>query len=220
MALNQAGKWPADADSAEAATLALTQIGGTKSALEPNPLPDRRRACLSMPRKLRIEAEIARLCGGRAPAGGQGPAGTGAGRRVRWQSARMAVRYHLRRLEWTEALAFLDGMSATGNQVELALHPGSYYSSCWIGPKRPKPTSAAATEAISTLSGSRSHRRTLRHLPSRWSARRRPGAEVLALGGVRRALEWAALARSIGPARNGSGSCRVGWIRNGAGKPV
>lgn len=196
VALNQAGKWPADADSAEAATLALTQ-SARKSALG----AQSRYQILakSLPfdaaQKLRIEAEIARYAAverlpeakallARVPAAGFDD------NLREWQ-----VRYHLRRLEWTEALAALDGMSAT-----LAAKSNWRYTRGRVlelldrAEEAKADFQAAATEANfhAFLAADRIGA-PYAICPADGLLDGDRALEVLALGGVRRALEWAAL---------------------------
>jgi len=113
-ALNQAARWPATADSAAAASVALGLIA-RKGALAAD---SRYRALaarlpFSAADKARAEAEIARYAAvERLPEAlsllGRVPAAAFDDNLREWQ-----VRYHLRRLEYREALAALEGMSPT-----------------------------------------------------------------------------------------------------------
>lgn len=196
VALNQASKWPADANSAEAASIALAQ-SARKSAMNAE---NRYQALTrSLPfdsaQKIRIEAEVARYAAverlpeakallARVPAAGFDD------NLREWQ-----VRYHLRRLEWTEALAALDGMAP-----ELAAKANWRYTRGRVlellGRKdeAQRDFQLAATEANfhAFLAADRIGA-PYAICPSDSLLDTGRSLEVLALGGVARALEWAAI---------------------------
>ncbi len=110
-AISQAARWPADASSAAAAAIALQQLA-KKDALgaEGHYQALRKRLPFAPAQRGRIEAEIARFAAvDRLPQAAallqRVPAAAFDDNLREWQ-----VRYHLRRVEYAQALAGLDGM--------------------------------------------------------------------------------------------------------------
>lgn len=196
VALNQASKWPADANSAEAASIALAQSARKSAMSTENRYQTLARSLpFDSAQKIRIEAEVARYAAverlpeaksllARVPAAGFDD------NLREWQ-----VRYHLRRLEWKEALAALDGMAP-----ELAAKSNWRYTRGRVlellGRKDEarKDFQLAATEANfhAFLAADRIGA-PYAICPSDSLLDTDRSLEVLALGGVARALEWAAI---------------------------
>ena len=113
VAISQAARWPADAHSAAAAVLALQQLAKKDApGAEGHYQALRRRLPFNEVQRGRIEAEIARFAAvDRLPQAAawlqRVPAAAFDDNLREWQ-----VRYHLRRLEYAQALAGLDGMGA------------------------------------------------------------------------------------------------------------
>jgi len=196
VALNQAAKWPADADSATAVSIALAQIA-RKSALaaEARYQALGRRIAFSPADHARAQVEIARYAAvERLPEAAallaRVPTEAFDDNLREWQ-----VRYALRRLEYAQALIALDGMTAAllaqsrwryarGRVLEL------------LGRKTEATADYTAAAKEATFHGFLAADRlgaAYAICPADGLLNTERALETLSLGGIRRALEWQAL---------------------------
>jgi len=195
-AVNQAARWPANAASATAASVALAR-SARKSALaaETSYQTLARRLPFSAADKARIEAEIARYAAvERLPEAlrllARVPAAAFDDNLREWQ-----VRYHLRRLEYQATLAALEGMSpALGSQSRWRYTQGRVLELLDRADEAQPFFAAAANEAnfhgflaADRIGGAYAI------CPASSLLTTDLALAVLNLGGVQRALEWYAI---------------------------
>lgn len=196
VALNQASKWPVNGQSAEAASIALTQSarkGAMAAEIRYQALA--RLLPFDAAQKSRIEAEIARFAAverlpeAKALLARVSEAGFDDNLRE-WQ-----VRYHLRRLEWKEALAAVDGMSAElGGKSNWRYTRGRLLELLGRADESQADFQAAAKEA--NFHGFLAADRVgaaYAICPADALLDTNRALEVLSMGGISRALEWLAL---------------------------
>jgi soluble lytic murein transglycosylase len=196
VALNQAGKWPANADSAHAAAIALAQ-SARKSALAAQTRYQTlaRTLPFAAADRLHVEAEIARYAAvERLPEAAallQALPPEGFDDNLReWQ-----VRYHLRRLEWAAALDALDGMDPVQAAPAHWTYTRGRVLELLQRPEEAKLAFAAAAGEANFHGFLAADRIGAAYAicPDDGLINAERALAVLDLGGIRRALEWAAL---------------------------
>ncbi len=199
VAISQAARWPADASSAAAAALALQQLAKKDAlATEGHYQALRKRLPFDATQRGRIEAEIARFAAvDRLPQAAallqRVPAVAFDDNLREWQ-----VRYHLRRLEYAQALAGLDGMGETlRKQSRWRYTRGRVLELLGRADDARADFAAAAGEAnfhgflaADRIGGAYAI------CPADGLLDADRALAVLNLGGVRRALEWHAIGES------------------------
>ncbi|GMU43290.1 MAG: lytic transglycosylase domain-containing protein [Xanthomonadales bacterium] len=196
LALREAVQWPASADSAEAVALALQQYARKDApAAEARYQAMRKRLHFNEEQRGRIEAEIARYAAVEALPQAAAllqrvPAAAFDDNLREWQ-----VRYHLRRLEYAQALVGLDGMDRT-----LRAQSRWRYIRGRVLELLGRPEVARADFAVAATEANFHGFLAADRLDAAYAICPADGLldvdralAVLRLGGVQRALEWQAL---------------------------